>query len=596
MSQDPGVDAETLHRKYLAERDKRLRPEALDQYIRVWGRFSEFAEDPWVEPGFTRAPLTDEVDVVILGGGFAGLLTAVRLRQAGVTGIRVIEKGGDFGGTWYWNRYPGIRCDIESYIYMPLLEETGYIPTEKYARGSEILAHVQRIARQYRLYENACFQTKITAITWNDQILRWIVRTNRGDAIRARFVCLGGAGLHRPKLPGIPGIEDFRGRMFHTSRWDYSYTGGDQTGHLTGLVGKRVAVIGTGATGVQVVPNIASYCEHLYVVQRTPSSVDVRNNRPTDPTWASSLRPGWQRRRMDNFIALLSGIPQAEDLVDDGWTDIARKIALFSAKSVGTSEADMQLADYQKMDEVRSRVDAVVSDPATAEALKPWYNYACKRPCFSDEYLQAFNEPNVTLVDTDGRGADRITATGVEVAGRSYDVDCLIFATGFDSFLPIFETGEFNLVGRHGVSLADAWRQGVRSVHGICVHGFPNMFIIGNKAHAASAANVVYITGEQATHIAGVIAACLGRHVAVMEVREEAEQRWAAVIDAERIRKEAFFEECTPGYFNFEGAKDRASILASAYGGGPFKFIETCAQWRDTGFDQDVKLTFEVRP
>lgn len=588
----PGFDPDELHSKYLAERDKRLRPEAVDQYIRVSGRFSEFASDPWIERPPERAPLTDEVDVVVLGGGFAGLLTAVRLRQAGVRKIRVIEKGGDFGGAWYWNRYPGIRCDIESYIYLPLLEETGYLPAEKYATGGEILAHIKRIAEQYRLYEDACLQTRITAISWDEDISRWIVRTDRDDAIRARYVCLGGAGLHRPKLPGVPGIEDFRGHMFHTSRWDYAYSGGDPNGNLTGLTDKRVAVIGTGATGIQVVPNVARHAAHLYVVQRTPSSVDVRNNRPTDPAWADSLEPGWQYRRMNNFTGLLSGVPQDEDLVADAWTDIARKLALFSAGSVGVSEADMQLADYQKMEELRARVDAVVEDPDTAAALKPWYNYACKRPCFSDEYLQAFNRPNVTLVDTDGRGPDRITETGFEVAGTHYEVDCVIFATGFDSFLPIYETAEIDLVGQDGQQLADAWREGVHSVHGICVHGFPNLFIIGNKVQAASTANAPHMMDEQAKHIAAVIAKAESRRVRTMAPTVEAERRWAGVIEDKRIDKEAFFRECTPGYYNFEGDKDRASILASAYGGGPFSFVEVCAQWRDSGFDEDMALTY----
>jgi cyclohexanone monooxygenase len=602
MAKDTGevdFDPAALHRKYLEERDKRLRPEALGQYISVVGKFHEFAEDPYAEPGFTRAPITAEVDVVVLGGGFSGVQAAVRLRQAGVDSFLIIEKGGDFGGTWYWNRYPGLRCDIESYIYLPFLEETDYIPTEKYARGPEIFAHFQRIAEKYDLHARACFQTQITSIGWDTAAARWIVRTNRDDAVRARFVVLGGAGLHRPKLPGIPGIEDFQGRSFHTSRWDYSYTGGDENGNLTGLADKRVAVIGTGATGIQVVPSVARWARHLYVVQRTPSSVDERNNRPTDPQWAAALEPGWQERRRRNFTALLSGMPQEEDLVGDSWTDVARKVALFSGAAPGAAaggslspEDAAQLADYAKMEELRARVDSIVTDPATAEALKPWYNYACKRPCFSDEYLQAFNQENVTLIDTDGRGLDGITERGIRFAGREYDVDCIIFATGFDSFPPIYETGEFEVTGRDGVSLRDKWRTGMRSVHGMLTHGFPNMFITGGKPHAASTANAPHIMDEQAIHIAAVIRRCLDAGASTLEVRPDAEQRWAAVIEAKRLNRETYFEECTPGFYNYEGAKERSSLLSDAYGGGPLEYVQVCAQWRDSGFEQDVELSY----
>jgi cyclohexanone monooxygenase len=583
-----GFDPAALHRKYLAERDKRLRPEAVGQYISVVGRFREFADDPYAEPGYTRAPHAGEVDVLVLGGGFAGVQTAVRLRQAGVNDFLLIEKGGDFGGTWYWNRYPGLRCDIESYIYLPFLEETGYIPAEKYARGSEIFAHFRRIAEKFGLYPNALFRTQLTSIRWDPEDSRWIVRTSRGDDIRARFVCLGGAGLHRPKLPGITGIEGFRGRAFHTSRWDYGYTGGDESGNLAGLADKRVAVIGTGATAIQVVPNVARYARQLYVVQRTPSTVDARNNRPTDPGWAAALPAGWQKRRRDNFSALLSGVPQDEDLVADSWTDVARKMTLFSASAVSSAEA-AQLADYQKMEQLRARVDEIVTDPGTAERLKPWYNYVCKRPCFSDEYLQAFNQPNVTLIDTDGRGLDRVTEHGIESGGQEYEVDCIIFATGFDSFLPVYETGEFEVVGRHGVSLADRWRGDVKSVHGILVNGFPNMFIIGSKPHAASTVNAPHMMDEQAIHIAALIKRCLVSQARELEVRPDAEGRWAAVIDAKRLDRVKFFEECTPGYYNYEGAKDRSSLLADAYGAGPVSYIEVLAQWREDGFAADVE-------
>ena len=391
-------DPDSLREKYREERDRRLRSDGNQQFVEVKGDFSRYVDDPYVDPGFTREPINDEVEVLIIGGGFGGLLAGARLREAGVESIRVIEKGGDFGGTWYWNRYPGAQCDIESYIYLPLLEETGYIPKEKYSYAPEILEHSRRIAQKFDLYRDVCFQTQIKELRWSDEECRWTIITDRGDHMRSRFVVMSNGPLNRPKLPGIPGVGTYKGHTFHTSRWDYGYTGGDTTGNLHKLSDKRVAVIGTGATAVQCVPYLAKDAQHLYVFQRTPSSVDERGNRPTDPEWVKTLTPGWQKRRMDNFNVLVSGGHQEEDLVHDGWTDIIRSLG---AAAVLPTQADsataaeemarmMELADFRKMNQIRERVDKIVKDKKAAEALKPWYRQFCKRPTFNDEYLPAF--------------------------------------------------------------------------------------------------------------------------------------------------------------------------------------------------------------
>ncbi len=199
-------DPDALREKYRAERDLRLRAAGNEQYIEVVGQFARYLEDPYVTRA-ERGPLRDTVDVAVIGGGFSGLLAAARLRESGIDDIRVIEKGGDFGGTWYWNRYPGAACDVESYIYMPLLEEIGYVPKEKYSKAPEILEHSRAIGRHFDLYRNACFQTEVTELRWDESDARWVISTNRGDAMRARFVVMANGPLHRPKLPGIPGIE-----------------------------------------------------------------------------------------------------------------------------------------------------------------------------------------------------------------------------------------------------------------------------------------------------------------------------------------------------------------------------------------------------
>jgi cyclohexanone monooxygenase len=583
-----GFDPVALRNRYRAERDKRIRADGIAQFREMSGELAHFKDDPYVEPGFTRAPLTDEVEVVVIGGGFGGLMTAARLKAAGIQDVRVIEKGGDFGGTWYWNRYPGAACDVESYIYLPLLEETGYMPVEKYARAEEILNHCRTIARRFDLYSNACLQTEVTDLRWDEDGRRWIVSTSRGDAMRARFVCMANGILHKPKLPGIPGVETFKGHTFHTSRWDYGYTGGDALGNLTGLADKRVGIIGTGATAVQCVPHLGEWSKQLYVFQRTPSSIDVRNNRPTDPDWARSLQPGWQRNRMENFEACISGGEVEEDLVSDGWTDILRNLSfLLSKKKADGAPVDtqdlVQLADFRKMEQVRARVDSIVEDDATAAALKPYYNQLCKRPCFHDEYLQTFNRPNVSLVDTDGHGVERITETGVVAGGREYELDCLIFATGFEVGTAFARRAGYEIYGRGGLTISDKWKDGVSTLHGMQVNGFPNCFFIMNNVQTGISANYPLSLDEQGKHIAYVIAAAHERQARMVEASAEAEAEWVETIVKLAARRQRFLEECTPGYYNDEGKPSLVMMRNGGYGGGWGAFQQVMEAWRADG-------------
>ncbi len=584
---DLGFDPDALREKYRRERDKRIRADGNEQYVEVKGDFARYLDDPYVAPGFTRAPLTDEVEVVVIGGGFGGLLAGARLREAGVQSLRMIEKGGDYGGTWYWNRYPGAMCDVESYIYLPLLEEIGYVPKEKYAHAPEILAHSRAIGEKYDLYRDVCFQTEVTELRWDESAARWIVSTNRGDRMRARFVVMSNGPLNRPKLPGIPGIDSFRGHTFHTSRWDYGYTGGDSDGNLTGLRGKRVGIIGTGATAVQCVPHVGEMAEHLYVFQRTPSSIDLRANRPTDPAWAKSLKPGWQRQRMDNFNILVSGGFQEVDLVSDGWTDIIRNLLLLVQQSKSGVAPEqigktMELADFQKMEQIRGRVDEIVKDPATAEALKPYYRQFCKRPCFHDEYLETFNRPNVTLVDTQGRGVERLTEKGVVVDGREYEVDCLIFATGFEVGTDYSRRAGYEAVGRGGLTLTEKWKDGVATLHGMHTRGFPNCFIMGN-AQTGFTVNYPHALDEQSRHLAYIIERAIESKARTIEVSAEAEAAWVQTIIQLAILGREFLEACTPGYYNNEGKPGERSGQNAQYGAGSIAFFKILEDWRAKG-------------
>ena len=578
-------DPEALREKYRRERDKRLRADGNEQYVEVKGRFAHFLDDPYATPGFTRAPLADEVEVAVIGGGFGGLLAGARLRQAGVESIRMIDPASDFGGTWYWNRYPGIACDIESYTYLPLLEELGYMPKQKYSDGREILDHSQAIARKFELYRDALFQTRVENLRWDEAAARWIVSTNRGDRIRARYVCLATGPLNRPKLPGIPGIEEFEGHSFHASRWDYDYTGGDSSGGLVGLRGKRVGIIGTGATAVQCVPHVGEWAEHLYVFQRTPSSIDLKLNPKTDPEWAKAQKPGWHQQRMDNFNNLVSGVPQEVDLVHDGWTDLIGKllVGIQQGRSKDFSPEGMaravELADFEKMEAIRARVDATVKDPKTAEALKPYYRQFCKRPCFHNEYLETFNRPNVTLVDTRGGGVERITAKGVVVDGKEYPVDCLIYASGFEVGTDYCRRAGLEIHGRGGESLSESWAKGIHSLHGMHVRGFPNCFIMSN-AQAGFTASYPHMLNEQAKHLAYIVRKGIDAGARSIEVSPEAEQAWVQQCLSKARQMGDFLESCTPGYYNNEGKPRERSAQDGFYGGGSPEFIRILEEWR----------------
>ncbi len=579
-------DPDLLRDRYRSERDKRLRSDANEQYIEIAGQFAHYLDDPYVEVQ-ERAALFDEVQVAIIGGGFGGLLAGARLREAGVEDLRVIEKGGDFGGTWYWNRYPGAACDIESYVYLPLLEEVGFMPSRKYATAPEILQHSRNIANHFRLYENACLSTEVTDLTWDESDRRWIISTNRGDQMRARFVVMANGPLHRPKLPGIPGVERYQGHSFHTSRWDYEYTGGDSTGGLDNLSDKVVGIIGTGATAVQCVPHLGRGAKELFVFQRTPSSIDVRADRLTDPDWAADLQPGWQRRRMDNFNNLVSGIPEAEDLVNDGWTDIIGNLLIRMRRGEGEMTPEgiartMEMADFEKMEQIRARVEEIVQDPVMAEALKPWYRQFCKRPCFHDDYLPTFNRPNVHLIDTDGKGVQEITERGVVVDGKEYELDCLIYATGFEVGTEYARRAGYEVHGRDGVTLTEKWADGASTFHGFFSRGFPNCFIV-SVVQSGFSANFPHMLDEQSKHLAYVLDHAQRHDVTLVETSQEAEDAWVQTIIDQAQYNVKFLEACTPGYYNNEGRPADRTVRNGSYGAGSPAFIRVLEQWRAAG-------------
>ncbi len=584
------IDKEAIKARYIAERDKRLRADGNNQYRRIQGQLAHYLDDPYT-PFVEREPVNDHVTFTFIGGGFAGLVTGARLVEAGVKDVRIVEKGGDFGGTWYWNRYPGAQCDTASMIYMPMLEETGHMPTEKYAHAPEILEQCQRIGRQYGLYDNALFHAEVKALTWDDKDRVWVVETNRGDRFTTTYIGLGTGPLHVPKLPGIPGLDSFKGHSFHTSRWDYAYTGGDPKGGLMEkLKDKRVAIIGTGATSVQCVPHLARACKALYVVQRTPSSVDVRANVPIDPDWFAGIStPGWQQRWLENFTANQAGGSADEDLVQDGWTDLSRRIRekISELPREQMTPANMLAAyedsDFEKMEEIRSRVDSLVGDHDTAQNLKAWYRQLCKRPCFHDQYLQAFNTPGTQLIDTDGKGVERITETGLVVGGVEYEVDCIIYASGFEVGTEYTERAGFDVTGRDGLTLSQAWAEGMRSKHGIHVHGFPNAFFVQPAQGANLISNIPHNLTDAGKTIARIVGHAQATNAPTVEVTQQAQDEWIALLLTGMPRMLGS-PDCTPGYYNNEGQDPgpaaRYNVGYPAGASAYFKYLEA---WRDNG-------------
>ena len=597
------VDVDALRRKYAAERDKRLRTDNEAQFVRLDEVSTTYVEDPH-NPVVPRDPITEEVDAVVLGAGFSGVLASYHLMRAGVTDIRNIDHAGDFGGVWYWNRYPGIQCDNDAYCYLPLLEETGYIPSKKFADGWEIRAYCRQIAETFGFADKAPFHTHIDEMRWDETSRRWLLRTNRGDDIRARFVVMAAGVQNMPKLPGIPGVDSFKGKMFHTARWDYDYTGGSQRSPvLDRLRDKRVAIIGTGATSIQAVPYLAKYVNRLYVIQRTPSSVDERPNPPTDPDWAKSLRPGWQKERQANFhkAAMEFLAPGEVDQICDIWTEISRNLAQeFAAE--GGMPSDMaefmrrrEITDYRVMERLRQRVASIVNDPATAESLKPYYRFSCKRPLSNNDYYAVFNQPNVKLIDVSAtKGLERITEHGFVANGEDYEVDLIIFASGFEVTGDLEKRWSLKTIaGRGGRSIFDHWRGGPLTLHGTMTHDFPNQFYIGYIQGGLNATTTEQF-GRQGEHIAHIVARALEKGIAAVEPTRESVEDYVRHFEETGIDMSAFQQECTPSYFTNEGQAKAPWALFRGYGPGWTAFLRLLQDWRDRDDFAGMRLERET--
>ncbi|HKT53895.1 MAG TPA: NAD(P)/FAD-dependent oxidoreductase, partial [Caulobacteraceae bacterium] len=525
-------------------------------YMALEGAFAKYLDDVHSAGPVPREPLTDECEILVVGAGFAGLLLWHKLREAGFEDVRFCEKGGDVGGTWYWNRYPGIACDVESYSYLPLLEETGYVPTMKFASGFEIMEYCQRLATQFGFYDHCLFHTTVEAADWDESAGRWMVRTDRGDSMKARFVVLANGILTTPKLARVAGMETFQGDAFHTSRWNYNVD----------LRGKTVGIIGTGATAVQAIPELAKVAGQLYVFQRTPSSIDVRDQRATseEEFKAWSQEPGWARARRARFAKISSGraaLKGNDDYLAGKVLDY--KIRKTFERELSPEERIAKQLDtnFRIMEQIRARVDAIVEEPKTAEALKPYYPYGCKRPTFHDEYLPSFNLPHVHLVDTAPQGVREINPRGVVHNGVEYPLDVLIYATGFQWMA----AATFDMItGRDGRTLSDTWRaEGVKTFLGLHTPGFPNLLVIAGPQGGGGNFNFTDEIEKHADYVVWLLTTARERDARTVDVRPESASLYAEHCRAADIAT-APLRDCL-SYYNGHGDAEPGSL---AYYGG----------------------------
>lgn len=629
LSSDVGF--EQIQARYALEREKRQGQNVTTQYddIAKSSKFKYLAENPWIHDDqgspAQNPPIRDSehCKVLIVGAGYGALLFAVRLvleANFAAKDIVFADSAGGFGGCWYWNRYPGLMCDIESACYLPLLEETGYVPKHRYGYGPELKEYAGLVASTWNLQNRGLFYSTAQKAKWDAGTSTWHTTIHREAPnqpsetmeIRSDLLILASGIINRPKMPRFPGLEGYKGHIFHTSRWDYNYTGGSpENPKLDQLNGKKVAFIGTGSTGIQAIPELAKYAGHLLVFQRTPSAVDVRDQRPIE---ADEFRrdiadkPGWQAQRRENLSAFFSNLPNLpdRDLVDDGWSKAPSLSALAGGpRAAGVTDenlndyiGELHQLDLPRQQRIRARVDSVVKSPTVASSLKPWYASWCKRPCFHDDYLDAFNRPNVQLIDTAGRGVDGFSARGPLVNEQEFDADVVILGTGFEPFVigsPAYRAG-MSIIGRDGLSMDDKWDSGIETLHGLMIRGFPNLFLSGNLSQAGASWNNVHSMDVLARHTAFILTASEKAHASgacdssrkiVIEPSKQAEDAWTKRVSSGAPGFGAM-NTCLPSYSNAderveseldEAARKEKVAKGKYWPKGILDFIETIKTW-----------------
>ncbi|MFN5666184.1 alpha/beta hydrolase fold domain-containing protein, partial [Bradyrhizobium sp.] len=477
----------------------------------------------------THSGTTQQVDVAVVGAGFAGLYLLHRLRKAGFSAV-ALEEGGDVGGTWYWNRYPGARCDIQtidySYTFDPELDRA-WTWSEKYATQPEILRYLGFVADRYDLRRDIRFGTKVTQATWDDATSRWLISTNNGANVSCRYYIMATGCLSSPKPPEIDGVKDFKGEIYFTGRWPHQ--GVD-------LKGKRVAVIGTGSSGIQSIPLIAEQAAQLTVFQRTPNFALPAGNGPV-PDDRKAFFESDRAAYREQARWSMAGVPYPQQTVvswqlsdaerrerfEKAWAagDLVHILSQLWADQAVDVDGNKVVADL-----IREKIGAVVKDPEIAAALAPHdHPFGAKRPCLDTNYYATYNRPNVTLVNLRQEPIKAITASGISTDKRSFDVDVIVFATGFDAM-----TGAIMAVhpisGRGGKSLSDVWAHGPQTYLGVTVAGFPNLFMITGPGSPSVLSNMAVSIEQHVDWVVERIAALRDAGFTTMEATDTAQAGW----------------------------------------------------------------------
>ncbi len=468
---------------------------------------------------------TTDVDAIIVGAGFAGMYMLHKLRGLGLS-VRVFEAGGEVGGTWYWNRYPGARCDGESIYYSYQFDEDlqqEWNWTERYATQPEILSYANHVADRFDLRRDIAFNTPVAAARFDDASASWTIKTGAGDNISSRFLILAVGCLSSTITPQIGGIEGFEGEVYHTGQWPHE--GAD----FTGL---EVGVIGTGSSAVQAIPKIAEQAKHVYVFQRTPNYVVPAQNRPLEPDELRRVKAHYGELRalarqtptgnpfgINAQSALEVSLQQREQEYEKRWQEGG--LALFGSFN------DLLLderANHTAAEFVRSKIRKTVHDPAVAELLCPDDVILCKRLCVDTGYFETYNRPNVTLVDVSNAPIDRFTPDGLALGDRAFHLDAIVFATGFDAI-----TGsilKIDIRGLDGASLRDRWKDGPRTYLGLAVGGFPNLFTITGPGSPSVLTNMIATIEQHAEWIADCLGHMKERDFSQVAALGEAQERW----------------------------------------------------------------------
>jgi cation diffusion facilitator CzcD-associated flavoprotein CzcO len=512
------------------------------------------------------------------------------------------------------------------------------MPKQKYSSSVEIRTYLESLVKRYNLESRILYRSQVTGLEWDESSKAWKTgltirrgpsgKEEKNISVYADFVTLASGLFPYPQVPKVPGLADFKGEMFHTSRWNYDVTGGSSDTafpEMEKLRGKRVGVIGTGATAIQAVPLLAKYAKELHVFQRTPSQVNTRGQHDTDPQeWKEKIaaKPGWQQARMENFAEHLASHkrPGEDDLVNDGWTQLEAYCAIIGSNRFGgipPEKAQEHIGTLVALDsahnkQARQRIADIVKDKATADKLTPWYPTWCKRPTFSDMYLECFNADNVHLIDTDGHGIDSVTPTGIVANGQEYPIDILILSTGYRSPVAGGDPGArmgIEIRGREGRTMSKKWdEQGLTTLHGVFTNGFPNLFF-QSAAQAAATANYMHVIMVLSEHISTIIKTAISRSekekgAVLIQPSSDAEDVWGMQIAQGAV----FFSAvavCTPGYLNLEGealemppADDHVAMMkkakAAIWQGGLVEFTRKMEEWRKDGKLEGVEISVEA--